>query len=220
MSKPRVCRTFDASRGGIKRRWAIEMLEAVADGDARKLLLAVDTPGATPDTQVKSQARGAAYDLNGVGFYDDKASEYATPLLKEVKAGDTLLIIALRQYDATCAEVLIDRECSLNTKNSDGESPIAYLWAAKLILDDGLGSKNQVDMLEKHKAAYIRLTEKLHTELQEYHADVYESTKTAIERIYRLYCPDRLRKLNMQLAQFYGREPELLSIIRDKYEND
>ena len=220
MSKPRICRTFDASRGGIKRRWAIEMLEAVADGDSDKLLLAIDTPGAAPDTKVKSHARGATYELNGIGFYDEKASEYATPLLKEVKAGDTLLLISLRQYDATCAEVLIDKKCSLTAENSEGESPIAYLWAAKLVLEEINGDKKQVDLLEKHKAAYVRLTEKLSAELQEYHAFVYETTKKAIEKIYRQYCPDRLRKLNMQLEQFYGRESELLDIIRDKYENN
>ena len=66
--KTRIQRTYDRSRGALERRWALEILEAIADGDSEKLLLALSTSAVEIDTQVQIPvSKGAPLNYGGMG---------------------------------------------------------------------------------------------------------------------------------------------------------
>lgn len=220
MDKVRTYRSYGSDNKNVYRRWALEMLEAVADGDAEKMKMALETEGAFVDQKIIAHSRGAAFEFAGVGFYDDQAKAYALPLVPTVIDGDTILLLAFRQFDAAVATVLLDFDASLSESNESGETGIDFLWKAKMALQDiGKESAEIKEKIQPQINEYENLFQRFDSELKQFHFETHQSARDQIVRIYRKYCPDRVRKIDMQLEQFYGREMDLVQVVQDKYES-
>lgn len=206
--------------GGIVRKWNLEILEALADGDELRLKMALETDGADVHAMVKTFKAGAAYEYAGhgrflecgrcsdvdVGFYDESCGGFGNVMLEKVVEGDTALHIALRQKMPKLAVVLIQHGSDLNVKNGQNETGMEMLWKDKLEKQDGEEYRMLFQLVEK--------------EMARHHKDIVRFVRDEMIEIYNQYCPHRIQKLPEQLKQYYGRELSLLDAVKSKYLED
>ena len=107
---------------------------------------------------------------------------------------------------------------SLAKTNAVRDSAIALLWDLQLTRSENT-TLVQGELNPAQSKAYDRLFERCHLELIAYAQQLYETSKKSIEEIYHEYCPDRLGKIPILLAQFVGQEHELVAIVTRKYLN-
>lgn len=144
--------------------------------------------------------------------------------------GDTLLHLALRQFDPLSAVALVSSGASLQLANSTEETPLKLVFAAFAFFQlrernpslqtmpvGGNNAEASASLLVKFEAEYAKLFDILKTELTDYHTATKTATRDAITAIYTQHAPDRLAKLDIQVHEFEYREDQLLEIVRSKY---
>ncbi|KAF0683786.1 Aste57867_24170 [Aphanomyces stellatus] len=144
----------------IRDRWTLEALRALRKRDSVRLKSVFhELPNAKINTTVIGARGGAPFDFGGEGFFDSRASSWATPSFKLVKHGDTLLTIALREEDPLSALALVEMGADINLANCDDESPLKMVWNVSLALQDDNGGA-------AHAHDYARLFAALASQLQ------------------------------------------------------
>ncbi|ETV95042.1 hypothetical protein, variant 1 [Aphanomyces invadans] len=166
-------------------------------------------------TSVEKCPGGAPFDFAGEGFFDSRAAAWASPTFNIAKHGDSLLILALRQFDPASAAALVEVGADLNATNVDNESGISLAWAAYLSLTTG--EPAVASQLDAHKAAYEALFDRIKPQMLEYHDGIKAHVRAQLVSIYTAYAPERLDKIDGQLDAFYGKELELLGKVQAKY---
>ncbi|OQR92904.1 hypothetical protein ACHHYP_03095 [Achlya hypogyna] len=189
--------------------WAKEALQALSARDASRLRDALVNSNADVNAVVQEFPGGAPLEFAGEGFYDARSEKWATPLFASAISGDTLLHLALRQHDPTCARVLVDCGARLDASNSAKETPLSLLWDVQM-----------ASIVAPHKVAYGDLLGHLAPALQRYQAANHARARDELIALYTRVAPDRLPKVDAQLREFFGREMELLRRVRAKYTAD
>ncbi|KAG7383807.1 hypothetical protein PHYPSEUDO_003290 [Phytophthora pseudosyringae] len=215
----------------LRHRWDMHALQALAKRDPNELKRVFselkDLPELAVDTQVKTFGFGAPMQFRTFGFFDKASaasSSASVALFERVVDGDTMLLLALRQYDPICAIALIKLGASLHVSNSQNENPLQATFDAMAFLrlhPEGV-SQDQPENggncgLLQLRAEYEALFSVLHDEL----ATFYDKQKADVERglreLYQRFAPDRVSKIQIQLETYAYREHSLLESAKAKY---
>lgn len=142
-----------------------------------------------------------------------------------VKNGDTLLAIALREFDPQSAAALVRGGASLPIENEEGETPMDMIFTAFALLEyrqkkhsgDDADHDPVIKRLIVHEDAYTTLFNLVRTPLIDYHSRLKLSVRQELTRIYTQFAPERVSKIPQQMEDFEYRERLLLESVRRKY---
>ena len=231
-------------------RWQREVLEALVDEDIPKLLHALDYPpppgsaAAVPGTAHRALERvggggrcGVPYTLDAMGFYDDDAAAFATPLIGAARRGDTLLHLALRNdltraflalaAYAPCAELARPR-AGAGALAGDESVPSLPALAAERLARVGLVlarcQANGIHNLEHGLRPLLRREADFGAIRARYGGAIAEEErlrllkiKERMVEIFHLFHPSQLEHVETIWADHAGREAELAMKLERKY---